>query len=133
MDILYIIVDGSNIALSRRTKKKRAKFHNLELIIGLLRKLEESRQIGWEIVIDANLRHRIDNKEALEKLIKTGVITQCPKKIKADEFIIEFFNRHPENTIIISNDCFDEYNVPNLIVYRFLIMFDEIILNPKLE
>ena len=133
MDKLYIMVDGSNVALSRRTNKKKAKFHNLELIIELLRKLEKIHSIEWEIVVDASLRHRIDDKNALEKLIKIGIITQCPKCIKADEFIIEFFKRHPENTVIISNDFFDEYNIPNLIVHRFIIVFDEILLNPKLE
>ena len=69
LDILYVIVDGSNIALSRRTNKKKGKIENLELIISLLRNLEQSRPIKWEIIIDATLRYRIDNKEKLERIL----------------------------------------------------------------
>jgi len=130
VDSFYIVVDGSNVALSRRTLKKKAKIYNLELIIEYLKKLATTISINWVIVIDASLRHRIDNKTKLEQLIKTGVIAQCPKNNKADDYIIEFFKRHPENTVIISNDCFEEYNVSNLRIHRFVIMFDEVLLNP---
>lgn len=89
--------------------------------------------IKWEIVVDATLRHRINNKEALEKEIKTGVIAQCPCKVEADAFILEFFKSHPQNTLIISNDSYDDYAIPNLVTFKYSILFGEFITIPNLK
>ena len=133
MDKVYIIVDGSNIAFYKRTHNKKAKYNNLEIVKDFLKGLSKKFSICWETIIDASLRHRIDDKEALEKAIKKGLITQCPDKIEADKFILEFFSRHPENTLIISNDNFKEYKIDNLVIFKFVIMFDEIIFEPNIE
>jgi len=133
MDKVYIIVDGSNIAFYKRTHKKKAKFKNLEIVKDFLQDLSKSFPICWEIVIDASLRHMIDDKNALERAIKKGLIIQCPDSIEADKFILEFFTRHPENTLIISNDNFKKYKIDNLIIFKFVIMFEEILLEPKIE
>ena len=133
MDKVYIIVDGSNIAFYKRTHNKKAKYNNLEIIKDFLKDLSKKFPICWETIIDASLRHRIDDKDALENAIKKGLITQCPDKIEADKFILEFFSRHPENTLIISNDNFKEYKSDNLVIFKFVIMFDEIIFEPNIE
>ena len=133
MDKVYIIVDGSNIAFYKRTHNKKAKYNNLEIVKDFLKDLSKKVPICWETIIDASLRHRIDDKDALEKDIKKGLIIQCPDKIEADRFILEFFSRHPENTLIISNDNFKEYKSDNLVIFKFIIMFDEIIIEPNIE
>ena len=133
MDKVYIIVDGSNIAFYKRTHKKKAKYNNLEIVKNFLLDLSKKFPIRWEIVIDASLRHAIDDKSALERAIKKGVIIQCPENIKADQFILEFFSRHPKETLIITNDNFKEYNMCNLVIFKFVIMFEDIILNPDIE
>ena len=132
MDKVYIIVDGSNIAFYKRTHKKKAKYKNLEIVKDFLQNLSKNFSICWEIVIDASLRHMIDDKDALERAIKKGLIIQCPDNIEADKFILEFFTRHPENTLIISNDNFKKYKIDNLINFKFVIMFEELLLEPNL-
>ncbi len=133
MDKVYIIVDGSNIAFYKRTHKKKAKYNNLDIVKNFLLDLSKKFPIRWELVIDASLRHAIDDKGALERAIKKGVIIQCPENIKADQFILEFFSRHPKETLIITNDNFKEYKMSNLVIFKFVIMFEDIILNPDIE
>jgi len=133
LDKIYIIVDGSNIAFSKRTQKKKAKFQNLETINKYLSTLKKLFPIKWEIIVDASLRHYIDNKEKLEHAINTGKIIQGPSKAESDEFFLEYFKRHPENTLIISNDNFEDYPTFNSSAFKFVIMFDEIIIKPDLE
>ena len=133
MDNFNIIPDGSNVAFHRKTHKKKAKFQNLVILKKFLKDLKSSFPIDWEIAVDASLRHKIDDKKALEQQIQTGAIIQCPKKTKADEWILDFFKRHPENTLIISNDEFEEYSVPNLVVFKYSIFFGEIMIRPDLH
>ena len=133
MDQFYIILDGSNIAFYKRTHNKKAKYSNLKTAIEFLKKLEEKYSIKWEIIVDASLRHRIDEKDKLEFDIKTGKINQCPNKAEADGFILSFFKRHPERTIIVSNDNFEDHSISNLTICKFVIMFDELITDPDLE
>lgn len=110
-----------------------ARIKNLEILINYLEKLKEKFPIEYEILTDATLRYRIDLKEKLESHYKTGKIIQCPSGIKADYFIIEYFNRYPEETIIISNDNFSDYEKTNLTICKFVIIFDEIIIKPDLN
>ena len=122
MDKVFIIVDGSNIAFYKRTHNKKAKYNNLEIVKDFLQDLSKNFPICWEIVIDASLRHMIDNKNALERAIKKGLIIQCPDNIEADKFILEFFTRHPENMLIISNDNFKKsFTISKLLYFAFLL------------
>ena len=79
------------------------------------------------------MRYQIDNLDCLEQAYHTSKFIQCPNKIKADEFILEFFRRHPEQTLIISNDNFSEYEIDNLALFKFTIFFNEVIIKPDLE
>jgi len=110
-----------------------ARIKNLEILINYLEKLKEKFPIEYEILTDATLRYRIDLKEKLESYYKTGKIIQCPSGVKADYFIIDYFNRYPEETIIISNDNFSDYEKTNLTICKFVIIFDEIIFKPDLN
>jgi len=110
-----------------------ARIKNLEILINYLEKLKEKFPIEYEILTDATLRYRIDLKEKLESYYKTGKIVQCPSGVKADYFIIDYFNRYPEETIIISNDNFSDYEKTNLTICKFVIIFDEIIIKTDLN
>lgn len=128
----YIIVDGSNIAFFHRNPKKEPKFENIQLIIKILKETANDYPVDFLIIVDASLRHRINKKEKLEVLERTGTIVQCPRNHQADDFIIEFAQKHPENTIIISNDSFREYETDGLVICNFVIIFNEIIIKPNL-
>ena len=128
-----IIIDGSNIAFASRNHKKQPKFQNLRIIINFLENITKEFPVEFRIIIDASLRHQIDSKRNLEELEKVGKIIQTPCNHTADEFIIAYAQKHPEETIIISNDRFSEYNTKNLFLCNFVIMFDEIIISPNLK
>ena len=128
-----IIIDGSNIAFASRNSKKKPKFQNLKIIIDFLENITKEFPVEFKIIVDASLRHQIDSKRNLEELERVGKIVQTPCNHTADEFIIAYAQRHPEETIIISNDRFSEYNTDNLFLCNFVIIFDEIIISPNLK
>ncbi len=82
---------------------------------------------------DATLQYQIDNRDLLKHEYNFGKYIQCPNKIEADQFILEFHKQHPCETLIISNDNFTKYNVPNLNLLKFVIIFNEIIIKPNIE
>ena len=128
-----IIIDGSNIAFASRNSKKKPKFQNLKIIIDFLENITKEFPVEFKIIVDASLRHQIDSKRNLEELERVGKIIQTPCNHTADEFIIAYAQRHPEETIIISNDRFSEYNTKNLFLCNFVILFNEIIISPNLR
>ena len=128
-----IIIDGSNIAFASRNHERKPKFQNLVIIINFLENIANNFPIEFKIIVDASLRHQIDSKNKLEQLERIGKITQTPCNHTADEFIIEYAQRYPEETIIVSNDRFSEYNTENLSLCNFVIMFDEVIIKPSLK
>ena len=129
---IHVLVDGSNIAFFVRNDRKKAKLRTLELLIFYLENIRKSSAIGYQIITDASLKYRIDDEKKLEEYYKCGKMIECPKGVKADEFIIEYSNRYPESTIIISNDCFKEYDTNKNKIIKFGLIFDEIILRPDL-
>ena len=89
--------------------------------------------IQYQVLVDATLRHRIDKRDDLDSAIRTGKIIQCPSKTEADFFILEYYKRHDNEVIIISNDNFSDHNVSNLNQCKFAFILDEIILTPPIE
>lgn len=59
------------------------------------------------IIIDASLRHEIDNPRQLEALIDDKTIRQAPAGTDADYFILEV--AEDDDAIVVSNDDFGEY------------------------
>ena len=129
---IEILVDGSNIAFFLRNESKKAKLNTLEVLISYLENLKKTNGIKYQIITDASLKYRIDDDGKLEDYYKRGKIIECPKGVQADDFIIEYANRHSGSTIIISNDCFKEYCTSNLTIIKFGLIFNEIILKPDL-
>ena len=129
---IEILVDGSNIAFFLRDERKNAKLSTLEFLIFYLENIKKTYGIEYQIITDASLKYRIDDEQKLEEYYKCGKIVECPKGVQADNFIIEYANRHPDSTIIISNDCFKEYDTVNLTIIKFGLIFNEILLKPNL-
>ena len=128
MNTIYIIVDGSNVAFSRKTGKNKARFANLEIMVHLLDDLKTYCPIEYEIITDASLKHRIDDPGTLEASYKSGTIVECPAGIAADEFIIDFASTRIDQAIIISNDKFSEYDTHQLTLCKFIIIFNTIVI-----
>ncbi|MFX1340725.1 MAG: hypothetical protein ACFFDK_19095 [Promethearchaeota archaeon] len=128
-----VLVDGSNIAFFNPTRKGLGRFDNLQAFISYLNKIKKKKSFEYQILVDASLKHKINNKKKLESAINTGKIIQCPSQTEADYFILEYFKRHEDNVIIISNDNFSDHNVSNLKQCKFAFILDEIILKPSIE
>jgi hypothetical protein len=98
-----IVVDGANIAYELKTKKGNARVSN---ITAVKQALEEK---GYQtlIIVDASLRHEIDDPDQLESLIDSQLIMQAPAGADADFFILETADR--EEAYVVSNDLFEPY------------------------
>jgi hypothetical protein len=93
-----VIVDGSNVAHS--SEGERAHLAN---IVAVCDKLREE---GYEpvVLVDAALRHQIDDRGSYERLVDTGAIRQAPAGTDADYFILSFARELEAS--IVSNDRF---------------------------
>ncbi len=92
------IVDGSNVA--RSGEAEQAKLEYITLVTTRL------REEGFEplVVVDAALRHHIDEPGEYERLVETGAILQAPAGTDADYFILAFARELDAH--IVSNDRF---------------------------
>lgn len=93
-----VLVDGSNVAHS--TEGEKAQLAN---ILAMREKMAEE---GFEpvVVVDAALRHQIDDRAGYEQLVESGVVRQAPAGTDADYFILSFARELDAR--IVSNDRF---------------------------
>jgi hypothetical protein len=93
-----VLVDGSNVAHS--TEGEKAQLAN---ILAMRAKMTEE---GFEpvVVVDAALRHQIDDHAGYEQLVDSGVVRQAPAGTDADYFILSFARELDAR--IVSNDRF---------------------------
>jgi hypothetical protein len=93
-----VIVDGSNVAHS--SEGERAVLANITAVCDKL------REEGYEpvVVVDAALRHQIDDRPAYERLVDAGLLRQAPAGTDADYFILSFAKELDAS--IVSNDRF---------------------------
>jgi hypothetical protein len=93
-----VLVDGSNVAHS--SEGDQAELAN---IIAVCEKLREE---GYEavVVVDAALRHQIDDRATYERMVDEGTIRQAPAGTDADYFILSFARELEAS--IVSNDRF---------------------------
>lgn len=93
-----VLVDGSNVAHSSEAEQP-----SLADIVAVCDKL---RGEGYEpvVVVDAALRHQIDDKAGYERLVDDGHIRQAPAGTDADYFILSFARELDAS--IVSNDRF---------------------------
>ena len=67
----------------------------------------DSRGYDYEHIIDANSRHKFDDKYKIEKLINAGKVKQSPYGIEADIYLLECVKRLGGK--IVSNDAFRDH------------------------
>jgi hypothetical protein len=93
-----VLVDGSNVAHSSEGGPP-----ELSNIVAVCDKLREE---GYEpvVVVDAALRHQIDDRVGYERLVDDGSIKQAPAGTDADYFILSFARELDAS--IVSNDRF---------------------------
>lgn len=122
-----VLVDGSNVAHSSEGDAAR-----LANIIAVRDKLVEE---GLEpiIVVDAALRHQIDDERGFERLVEGGTIRQAPAGTDADYFLLEFAEEFDAS--IVTNDRFrdriDKYPELRNRLVRYMVVGEEVVLERR--
>jgi hypothetical protein len=122
-----VLVDGSNVAHS--TEGEQAQLAN---ILAVRAKLSEE---GLEpvVVVDAALRHQIDDSAGYEQLVDQGVVRQAPAGTDADYFILSFARELDAR--IVSNDRFRDRikDFPDAAdrLIRYMIVENEVVLERR--
>jgi hypothetical protein len=122
-----VLIDGSNVAHS--TEGEQAQLAN---IIAVRDKLSEE---GLEpvVVVDAALRHQIDDRAGYERLVDQGVVRQAPAGTDADYFILSFARELDGR--ILSNDRFRDRlkDFPDAAdrLIRYMIVEKEVVLERR--
>jgi hypothetical protein len=117
------IVDGSNVA--HATEGGGARLGNIRLVCDKL------REQGYEpvVVVDAALRHQIDERDGYEAMVDDGSIRQAPAGTDADYFILSFARELDAS--VVSNDRFKDRveAFPEIreCVIRFMIVNNEVV------
>ncbi|MEM1913402.1 MAG: hypothetical protein QW067_09705 [Thermofilaceae archaeon] len=126
-----IVIDGSNVAYAARDSLGRPRARNILLAINW------AREKGYTplVVVDASLKHHIDDPFTLDSLRARGVLYEAPARTSADAFIISIAEK--QGALILSNDTFKEYlgEKPWIEKRRlaFMIVGDEIFVVPPSE
>ena len=97
------VVDGANVAYLETSAKGKPRVANLVAV----RRALERRGYDPIIIVDASLRHHIDDEARLENLIGDQVARQAPAGTDADYFVLETADRF--EGMVISNDAFERF------------------------
>jgi hypothetical protein len=98
-----IVVDGANVAHEVKAKSGKARTSSL----AAMRKTLIEMGFRPIIIVDAKLRHDIDDPDQLEKMFDQREVLQAPAGTDADYFVLETAKR--EEAKIVSNDRFQDY------------------------
>ena len=124
-----VVVDGSNVAHSSEGNAPR-----LANILAVRDKLVEE---GLEpiVIVDAALRHQIDDRRGYEQLVEGGTVRQAPAGTDADYFILQFANEFDAS--IVSNDRFrdriDKYPELRKRLVKYMVVADEVVLERRVS
>jgi hypothetical protein len=97
------VVDGANVAFIELSQQGEPKVSNLTAV------QRELKERGYDpiVIVDAALRHRVDDAAQLESLIDNQTVRQAPAGTDADYFVVKMAEEM--EGIIISNDQYKEY------------------------
>ena len=121
------IIDGSNVAYS--SEGDRAHLENITVMIA---KMTEE---GYDpiVVVDAALRHHIDDRPGYEQMVEQGKIRQAPAGTDADYFILAFAREL--DAAVVSNDRFKDrekaFPEARDRVIRYMIVSGEVVLERR--
>ena len=124
-----VLVDGSNVAHSSEGEQP-----VLSNIVAVCDKLREE---GYDpvVVVDAALRHQIDDRSGYERMVDHGEIKQAPAGTDADYFILSFARELEAS--IVSNDRFRDRQkaFPDAAkrLIRYMVVKGEVVLERRTE
>ncbi|WP_409200866.1 NYN domain-containing protein [Methanobrevibacter sp. DSM 116169] len=101
---MKVVIDGSNVAHYKKNKDSKPQLSNILAAVDALEKKGDE----FVIIVDASLRHEIDEKEEFEKLLESENVEQVEAGNNADHFIFELAEK--ENAKILSNDKFRDFS-----------------------
>ena len=122
-----VLVDGSNVAHS--SEGDQGHLANITLVCDKL------REEGYEplVLVDAALRHQIDDRAGYERMVDAGAIRQAPAGTDADYFILSFARELGAS--IVSNDRYRDriarYPEVEERIIRYMIVADEVVLERR--
>lgn len=122
-----VVVDGSNVAYA--VEGRGARLENIRVVC---RKLQEE---GFRpvVLVDARLRHEIDEPAEYEELVDKGMIRQAPAGTDADYFILSFAREFDAR--VVSNDRFRDLagGFPEVAerAIRFMVVEGEVVLEKR--
>ncbi len=122
-----VLVDGSNVAHS--SEGDHGHLANITLVCDKL------REEGYEplVLVDAALRHQIDDRAGYERMVDAGAIRQAPAGTDADYFILSFARELDAS--IVSNDRFRDRQkaFPDAAarLIRYMVVKDEVVLERR--
>ncbi|HUG39927.1 MAG TPA: hypothetical protein VMM12_05560 [Longimicrobiales bacterium] len=123
------VVDGSNVA--HAVEGEGARLENIRM---MYRKLEEE---GYRpvVVVDAKLRHTIDDPQGYEAMVDDGRIRQAPAGTDADYFILSFARELDAR--VVSNDRFRDRSsaFPDIgdRLIRYMLVEGEVVLERRTQ
>ena len=126
-DLGVVVVDGSNVAYA--VEGRGARLENIRVVC---RKLQEE---GFRpvVLVDAKLRHEIDEPAEYEQFVDKGMIRQAPAGTDADYFILSFAREFDAR--VVSNDRFRDLasGFPEIVerVIRFMVVEGEVVLEKR--
>lgn len=122
-----VLVDGSNVAHS--SEGDHGQLANIRLVCDKL------REEGYEplVLVDAALRHQIDERAEYERMVDAGTIRQAPAGTDADYFILSFARELDAS--IVSNDRFRDRqkafpDAANRLI-RYMVVKGEVVLERR--
>src|SRR5215217_3811136 len=124
-----VLVDGSNVA--HCGEGERPELSNIVVVCDKL------RGEGYEpvVVVDAALRHQIDDRAGYERMVDDGTIRQAPAGTDADFFILSFARELEAS--IVSNDRFRDRQkaFPDAArrLIRYMVVKGEVVLERRTE
>lgn len=122
-----VLVDGSNVAHS--SEGDQGHLANITLVCDKL------REEGYEplVLVDAALRHQIDNRAEYERMVDAGAIRQAPAGTDADYFILSFARELDAS--VVSNDRFRDRQkaFPDAAarLIRYMVVKNEVVLERR--
>ena len=126
-DAKIAVVDGSNVAYNGEAGPPR--------LVNITRMCDKLTEEGYEpvVVVDAALRHQIDDVDRYEELVHDGRIRQAPAGTDADYFILSFARELDGS--VVSNDRFKDHRstFPDAgeRVIRYMIVGDDVVLERR--
>jgi hypothetical protein len=123
------IIDGSNVAYS--VEGQQASLRNIQLVRDKMIK----KGFKAVVVVDAALRHHVDDVRGYQQMVDTGIIRQAPAGTDADYFILAFARELGAS--IVSNDRFRdrEHAFPEALerIIRYMIVDGEVVLEHRVK